>query len=201
MSFPKKLANKIKSSDFRPDLVIAIGQGEYVPARVVCDFLLHNLLTSIKIEHWDIAACKRPEAAVRFPLAVDVHEHRILIIDNVTDTGDTIRVAMSYAKGVGAGEIKTRVLQHKMSSSFVPDFCADVVKEWRFIIYPWAVHEDLIGFTGKILSGEMQTSEDIRAKLKEQYGLVVNENYLKEILDDLIGGEKAEKRGGKYRKI
>ncbi len=51
----------------------------------------------------------------------------------------------------------------------------------RWIIYPWAAHEDLIGFTGKILSREMQTSEDIRAKLKEQYGLVVNENYLKEI--------------------
>jgi hypoxanthine phosphoribosyltransferase len=92
----RKLASVIKSSGFRPDLVIAIGRGGYVPARIVCDFLLHSLLTSIKIEHWDIAACKRPEAAVRFPLAVDVQDQSILIIDDVTDTGDTLRAALDY---------------------------------------------------------------------------------------------------------
>lgn len=197
----RKLANKIKSSGFRPDLVIAIGRGGYVPARVVCDFLLHSLLTSIKIEHWDIAACKRPEATVRFPLAVDVHDQRILIIDDVTDTGDTLRTAVDYVKGLGAGEIKTGVLQHKITSSFVPDFCAEVKREWNWIIYPWAAHEDLVGFTEKVLSEELCTSEDISDRLKEQYGLAMDENGLKEVLDDLIGMGKAEKWGVKYRKI
>jgi hypoxanthine phosphoribosyltransferase len=197
----KKLANKIKPSGFRSDLVIAIGRGGYVPARVVCDFLLHSLLTSIKIEHWDIAACKRQEAAVRFPLAVDVHDQRILIIDDVTDTGDTLKAAVGYVKGLGAGEIKTGVLQHKITSSFVPDFCADVIREWIWIIYPWAAHEDLVGFTEKVLSEELCTSEDIRDRLKEQYALVVDEDSLKEVLDDLIGMGKADRLGGKYRKI
>lgn len=198
----RKLANKIKSSGFRPDLVIAIGRGGYVPARVVCDFLLHSLLTSIKIEHWDIAACRRPEATVRFPLAVDVHDQRILIIDDVTDTGDTLRTAVGYVNGLGAVEIKTGVLQHKITSSFVPDFCAEVKREWVWIIYPWAAHEDLVGFAEKVLSEELCTSEDIRDRLKEQYGLVMDENGLKEVLDDLIGMGKAEKWGVKYnRKI
>jgi uncharacterized protein len=125
----RKLARVIKSSAFRPDLVIAIGRGGYVPARIVCDFLLHSLLISIKIEHWDIAACKRPEAAVRFPLAVDVRNQKVLIIDDVTDTGDTLRAALDYVKALGAGETKTGVMQHKTTSSVVPDFYADVIKE------------------------------------------------------------------------
>jgi hypothetical protein len=62
----RRLARQIKSSGFRLDLVVAIGRGGYVPARIVCDVLLHNLLTSIKVEHWDIAACKRPEAKFAF---------------------------------------------------------------------------------------------------------------------------------------
>jgi len=37
-------AYRIKQSGFRPDLVIAIGRGGYVPARVVCDVLLHACL-------------------------------------------------------------------------------------------------------------------------------------------------------------
>ncbi|HUS76007.1 MAG TPA: phosphoribosyltransferase [Methanothrix sp.] len=197
----RKLAQEIKLSGFRPHLVIAIGRGGYVPARIVCDFLLHNLLTSIKIEHWDIAACKRPEAAVRFPLAVDVQDQSILIIDDVTDTGDTLRAALDYVKALGAGEAKTGVMQHKTTSSVVPDFYADVVKDWRWIIYPWAAHEDLVGFTEKVLSSELATGEQIRARLKEQYMLDVDENGLAEVLDDLIEMKKAEKSQEKYRKI
>jgi uncharacterized protein len=199
--FARNLASKIKSSDFRPDLVIAIGRGGYVPARVVCDFLLHSLLTSIKIEHWDIAATKRQEATVRFPLAVNVHDKKILIIDDITDTGDTLRTAVGYVKGLGAGEIKTGVLQHKIASSFVPDFYADVIREWKWIIYPWAAHEDLVGFAEKVLSLEPLSSMDIRDQLKEQYGLVVDDACLKEVLDDLIRMGSAEKRGLKYGKI
>lgn len=197
----RKLASKIKSSGYRPDLVIAIGRGGYVPARVVCDFLLHSLLTSIKIEHWDIAACRRAKVTVRFPLAVDIHDQRILIIDDVTDTGDTLKTAVDYVKGLGAGEIKTGVLQHKTTSSFVPDFCAEVIREWIWIIYPWAAHEDLVGFAEKVLSEEPSTSKDIRDKLKVQYGLAIDKGCLKEVLDDLIGMGKAEKWGVKYRKI
>lgn len=197
----RKLAKEIKSSRFRPDLVIAIGRGGFVPARIVCDFLLHSLLTSIKIEHWDIAACKRPEAAVRFPLAVDVQDQSILIIDDVTDTGDTLRAALDYVKSLGAGETKTGVMQHKTTSSVVPDFYADIIKDWRWIIYPWAAHEDLVGFTEKVLSVELETREQIRARLKEQYTLVLDENCLTEVLDDLIEMKKAEKIQAKYRKI
>lgn len=197
----RKLARVIKSSGFRPDLIIAIGRGGYVPARIVCDFLLHSLLTSIKIEHWDIAACKRPEAAVRFPLAVDVQDQSILIIDDVTDTGDTLRAALDYLKSLGAGETKTGVMQHKTTSSVVPDFYADIIKDWRWIIYPWAAHEDLVGFTEKVLSVELATRDQIRARLKEQYTLVVDENSLTEVLDDLIEMKKAEKIQEKYRKI
>ena len=196
----RTLARQIKSSGFRPHLVIAIGRGGYVPARIVCDFLLHSLLTSIKIEHWDIAACKRPEAAVRFPLAVDVRDQSILIIDDVTDTGDTLKAALHYVKALGATEAKTGVMQHKTTSSVVPDFYADVIKDWRWIIYPWAAHEDLVGFTEKVLSSELATGEQIRARLKEQYELSVDENGLAEVLDDLIDMKKAEKSQEKYRK-
>ncbi|VVB72619.1 Xanthine phosphoribosyltransferase [uncultured archaeon] len=197
----RKLAHIIKSSGFHPDLVIAIGRGGYVPARIVCDFLLHSLLTSIKIEHWDIAACMREQATVRFPLAVDVHDQRILIIDDVTDTGETLRTAVCYVKGQGAGEIRTAVLQHKTKSPFVPDFYADEVREWRWIIYPWAAHEDLVGFAEKVLSFDLCSSGDIRHRMEEQYGLVMDEESLRDVLDDLIGMNRVEMREGMYRKI
>jgi hypothetical protein len=196
----RKMARMIKSSGFRPDLVVAIGRGGYVPARIVCDILLHSLLTSIKIEHWDIAACKRPEALVRFPLAVDVSGQKILIVDDVTDTGDTLRAAIDYVRSLGACEIRTAVMQHKTTSTIQPDFFADLISEWRWIIYPWAAHEDLLGFTEKTLSSEPATIEQIGSGLMDRYRLAVDCESLREILADLVEMKKAEMLHEMYRK-
>ncbi|MDD4651508.1 MAG: phosphoribosyltransferase [Methanothrix sp.] len=195
----RKLACKIKSSGFHPDLIIAIGRGGYVPARIVSDFLLHSLLTSIKVEHWDNAACKRPEAAVRFPLAVDIQGQKILIVDDVTDTGETLKVTVDYVRSLHAGEIRTSVMQHKIVSPIVPDFYAEVITEWRWIIYPWAAHEDLVGFTEKVLDNRPATIEQICEKLKERYSLVVDEKEMPEILADLMAMKKAERCGDRYK--
>ena len=190
----RRLAYEIKRSGFRPDLIVAIGRGGYVPARVVSDFLLFSLLASIKIEHWDTAACERPLASVRFPLAVDVQSQKVLIIDDVTDTGKTLRTAVDYMKGLGAADIRTGVLQHKTVSPFVPDYYAEKVAEWRWIIYPWAAHEDLVGLAERVLSEEDQSAREIGERLKERYGLILEESTLLEVVEELVQMGKVESR-------
>ena len=195
----RDLADNIKSSGYRPDLVIAIGRGGYVPARVVCDFLLHNLLTSMKVEHWGIAAQKKDKAQVRFPLAVDVRGQKVLIVDDVTDTGDTLQIAVSYVEGFAPQEIKTGVLQHKTTSSFEPDYYAEKITQWKWIIYPWAVHEDLVGFVEKVLSEDLVSLEAVGAELARRYLIVVDVTELEGALEDLSALGKAEKKGSLYR--
>jgi hypothetical protein len=190
----RRLAYEIKRSGFRPDLIVAIGRGGYVPARVVSDFLLFSLLASIKIEHWDTAACKRARATVRFPLAVDARGLKVLIIDDVTDTGETMRTAVDYMKGLGAAEIRTGVLQHKTVSPFVPDYYGEVVTEWRWIIYPWAAHEDLVGLAERVLSEEDLSTGEIGERLKGRYGLILEESTLFEVVEELVQMGKVEIR-------
>ena len=57
----KQLATAIRDAGYQPDIIIAIGRGGYVPARVVCDYLLHDMLTSIRIRHWGVAAEEKPQ--------------------------------------------------------------------------------------------------------------------------------------------
>jgi hypoxanthine phosphoribosyltransferase len=168
---------------------------------VVSDFLLFSLLASIKIEHWDTAACERPQASVRFPLAVDVQSQKVLIIDDVTDTGKTLRTAVDYMKELGAAEVRTGVLQHKTVSPFVPDYYAEKVAEWRWIIYPWAAHEDLVGLAERILSEEDLSTGEIGERLKGRYGLILEESTLLEVVEELVAMGKVEIRDERYRKI
>ncbi len=184
-SLAKILARKIKSSGFKPDLVIGIARGGLVPARIVCDFLLQKDLAAIKVEHWGIAATLG-KARIKFPLSIeiDISGKKILVVDDVADTGDTFSVIMDYIKGKAPSEVKTAVLHYKTCSTCVPDYWAEKQDEWKWIIYPWAVYEDLTGFIKRVLASPM-TDEAIRKALKSNFDIRISKNDLLEILNDM----------------
>lgn len=193
------LAEKIKSSAYWPDLVIAIGRGGYIPARVVCDFMLFDLLTSIKVEHWGVAAQKKDQAEVRFPLSVDVSGKKVLIVDDITDTGDTLKTAVNYVGGLGATEIRTAVLQHKISSLFQPNYYGEKITVWKWVIYPWAAHEDIVGFAERVLCEKPLSAGELSAELKRRYQIELKKTDLDEILKDLLNLGKANKQDSIYK--
>lgn len=194
------LARKIKASGYMPDLIVAIGRGGYVPGRLVSDFLLFNDLTSMKIEHYTRAADMLEETRIKFPIPVEIIGKKVLIVDDVTDTGETLKLAVDYALSLNPASFRTAVLQHKTCSAFTPDFYAQKVLKWRWIIYPWARYEDLAGFTEKIIQNGFLDLSQIVAEFKHRYGLDLKETEILEILDDLTErGEIEFLKGDKLR--
>ncbi len=193
----KILARKIKSSGFKADLVIGIARGGLVPARVVCDFLLQKDLAAIKVEHWGIAATLG-KARIKFPLPIDISGKKILVVDDVADTGDTFSVIMDYIKDKNPSEVKTAVLHYKTCSTCVPDYWAEMQEKWMWIIYPWAVYEDLTGFIKKVLLKPM-THEEIRKALKNNFGIKISRKDLSEMLNDMqAAGDLRKMKKGSY---
>lgn len=187
----KILALKIKKSEFKPDIVIGIARGGLVPARVVCDFLLQKDLAAIKVEHWGIAAT-RGKAEIKFPLPIDISGKKVLIVDDVVDTGDTYSVTMDHVNGKNPSEIKSAVLHYKTCSTFVPDYWAEKQDEWKWIIYPWAVYEDLTGFIERVLIKPMAHGE-IRKALKNNFDISISKKYLVEMLNDMHAAGRIQK--------
>jgi len=194
----RELACRIRSSGFHPQMVIAIGRGGFVPARVICDSLLISNLTSIKVEHWGVAAREMQEARVRYPLSVDVKGLKLLIVDDVTDTGETLKSALKHVEERGSQEVRTAVLQHKTSSELVPDHYAELVLDWKWIIYPWAAHEDLVGFTEKVLGREGLSLQDIQTNLLRRYTLRISNDSLTEVLKELMRMGRLVEKDGVY---
>ncbi len=107
---------------------------------------------------------------------------------------------MGYIRGLGAGEIRTGVLQHKTCSCFAPDYFSEMIKDWRWIIYPWAAHEDLVGFAEKVLAEQPLSIDQIRLELKDRYSLQVDEEVISEVLEDLISMKKVDRQDHRYKK-
>lgn len=181
----KRLSESIKDSGYEPDIVVAIGRGGYVPARILCDYLLIRDLTSIKVEHWGIAATEAEKAVIKFPLCADIKNKEVLLVDDITDTGDTLRVSLEYLKTFKPKGIKTAVLIHKTCSVIIPDYFVKMVTKWRWIIFPWHIYEDLTGFIKRIKDMGIYGEDEIIREIRERYSIIVDINTIKDVLLEL----------------
>ncbi len=190
----KKLARKIKASGFIPDIIIGVSRGGLVPARIVCDILLQKDLAAIKVEHWGIASTSGT-ARIKFPLPEEagISGKKVLIVDDVADTGDTYNVIVEHLKEKSPAEIRTAVLQYKTCSTFVPDYWGEKHDAWKWIIYPWALYEDMTGFIKKVLEKPM-TREGIRKSLKSGFDIKISRKELHEILRDMSREGKVRRK-------
>lgn len=180
----KKLSRMIQDSAYNPHIVIAIGRGGLVPARILCDYMHIKDLTTIKVEHWGIAATPDEKAVIKFPLNADIKDKKVLLVDDITDTGDTLRVSIEYLKGFKPKGIRTAVLLHKTSSDVIPDYYVKKIAKWRWITFPWHVWEDLTSFIKKIKECGIYSIKDIRRELKNRYCIDITIETIREILSE-----------------
>jgi hypoxanthine phosphoribosyltransferase len=181
----KELSRRVRDSGFVPDMVVAIGRGGLVPARVLCDYLRIKDLTTIKVEHWGIAATPDEKARIRFPLCADIAKRRVLLVDDITDTGETLELSSAYLREFGPEEVRTAVLIHKAAATFEPTYYVTKHRAWRWVIFPWHLWEDVTGFIEILRDEGVRGEECIRDELKKRYALHVRIETIMEILEEL----------------
>lgn len=166
----RELALRIRDSGYRPDMVVAIARGGVVPARVLCDYLDVMEMNYVRIEHYR-ARKMAPQARVKYPLNASVDNLRILVVDDICDTGDSFIAAIEHLREKGAPlEVRTCAMQYKTVSKFVPEYYVEEITEWRWVTYPWAVVEDL----GELIeNGGLLESDagQIARVMRERYGI------------------------------
>lgn len=178
----RELAKKIKESKFKPDVIVAIARGGWIPARILADFLLIKELYSVKAEHWGIVATVTGKAKITQPLTVDLSGRKVLVVDDVADTGETVEIVAKHVREKGAKEVKTAVIDFKHTSKFVPDYYAREMERWAWIVYPWSLYEDVKDLIAKL--DEKEDVEEIVRKLKEKFNLKVERSVVEEVLKD-----------------
>ena len=152
----RNVSNAVKRDDFEPDVVVALARGGWFAGRCICDFLGLDDLTSLKMEHYVGAADKADEPRIRYPMPEgSVEDKDVLIIDDIADTGGSIRRAEEYVEERDAGTVRTATLQLLDTSEFDPDFVGERLETWTWVVYPWNFIEDMID----IISGAMDRAE------------------------------------------
>ncbi len=184
-----KISTSVKKSGFRPDAIVAIGRGGWVPGRLISDFLGIRELYNVKAEYWDVAQT-REDAVITQPINIEIKGKRILVVDDVADTGKTLNVVISHLRKAGAAEIRTAVLQYKKTSKFSPDYSGEVLKKWVWVVYPWGLVETVAAFMQKIDGHCVKGDEEVVEELKNRFNLLIS-TELVQIARDVLEVEKS----------
>jgi len=175
------LASKIRKANFKPDVIVGISRGGWPPARIMSDLLENPELANVKAEFYLDVAKTKSEPVITQPVSVAVHGKKILIVDDVADTGKSLRLVRSHIKEQGATDVKIATIYYKPWSVVTPDWYERKTSHW--IIFPWERKETVRNVVEKFKS-EGKTVEEAKETLI-RYGLdrKLMERFVKEILE------------------
>ena len=182
-NYAYQTAIKIRQSGWRPDVIVGVARGGWVHARLQCDLLGVKELYSVKVDHWGVTATKDGKAKLTIPLTGDVKGKRVLVVDDITDTGESLTMAVNHIKEHDPADVKSATLMHIAGSKFVPDYFG-VEVSWAWEIWPWNFYEDLNALILKIFEGEkvdeMSTME-LKKHLREYNNIVLSDEVLSKV--------------------
>ena len=123
----KKLAEKIRSG-FQPDLIVGITRGGAVPARLLSRELNTKNMHGISIEKVG------GERKVVTDLQIDLSGEKVLLVEDMLETGRSLIVAKKYLENKGA-EVKTACLYIMPQSEIKPDYFLSRIE--NAAKFPW----------------------------------------------------------------
>jgi hypoxanthine phosphoribosyltransferase len=182
-NYAYQTATRVKTSGWKPDAIVGIARGGWVHARIQCDLLGVKDLFSVKVDHWGVTATKDGKAKLTCPLTGDVVGKNVLVVDDITDTGESLTMAVNHVKESKPSEVKSATLMHIAGSKFVPDYYG-VEVAWAWEIWPWNFYEDLTSLITKIFQGEKVnelSTMELKKHLREYNNVVISDDQLSKI--------------------
>lgn len=126
------LANTLKQK-YDPDIIVGVARGGLFPAVRLSHLMGDKTLRIIHVKYYKSVnlRMKKPE------LLADVGrlKGKVLVVDDVADTGTTLEFVIKHIKRKGAKEVKVATIAMKPHSTFKPDFFVFKTNKW--IIFPW----------------------------------------------------------------
>lgn len=139
-------------AEFDPQLILAVGRGGFYPGALIAHILrtdIYPVYLSRRVR--DEVRRRKPRWLVKPPKAVK--GRRVLVVDEICDTGETLVKIRKRVEKLGAKTVRTAVLYAHSHGADVPDFVglvsdALILNPWDREIYAdggFAMHPEYVG--------------------------------------------------------
>ena len=134
----RELAQQVADSGYQVEIVIAIARGGMLLAGSISYALGVKACGALNVEFYTGVDARLSEPVILPPMldAVSLAGKRILIVDDVSDSGHTLALVIRRVKASGA-EVRTAVLYTKPRTVQEADYTWRRTDKW--INFPWSV--------------------------------------------------------------
>jgi len=174
-------AEKILQSGFKPDIAVGITKGGWIPARVLSDLLEIPELASLGVEFYLGVAETRDEPVLTQRVSAVVSGKKVLLVDDVADTGKSLKLAKEHVLQQGAAEVRIATLYYKPLSVAKPDYYEKETRHW--VVFPWETKETIRKIVEKYRHKSVinvETAKLVKAGLPKQLA----DRLLKEVPEE-----------------
>ena len=147
----EKLAIQIEESKYRPDILVGIMRGA-APMIDVLSRIFKLKCANLAVESYSGKGIEDEQGDIVFSREMSSIAPnmggRILLCDDLSDTGITFNKSIDWLKKYGPikdkiEEIKTATLWKKKKSTFEPDYCAVKLPDNPWIVQPFEIYEEV----------------------------------------------------------
>jgi hypoxanthine phosphoribosyltransferase len=124
----------IAVAPFDPEIILAVGRGGFYPGTLIAHLLraeIYPVRLSRRVN--DIVRYERPQWLVRPPALVK--DRRVLVVDEIASTGETITQVKAEVERLGAAEVRSAVLYAHTWGTVTPDYIGLITD--ALILNPW----------------------------------------------------------------
>lgn len=156
----QSIADQILTSETPFATIIAIGRGGLTFGHLLSDFLRIPICSITIQSYTDIK--KQGEVKITEGLSSRIAGKRVLLVDDIADSGATLKRATSYLRRFRPESIAIATLFYKPHSTVRPDYFAKQTDLW--ILQPFEVTEWVTTFSTK-MKKEGASEKDIQSFL------------------------------------
>ncbi len=170
------LGRKIEES-YKPDILIAIARGGWVVGRIISDLLEVNKVASIGVRFYKDVGIRDLKPEITQPLSVTVKDQKVLIVDDVADTGETIELVRKHVLEDNPQSVKIAVVYVKPWCKAKIDYYVKKTNKW--IVFPYEQMETISHLVKKMRLKGLEESE--------VYTAIVNLGFDEHIVKKILG--------------
>jgi hypoxanthine phosphoribosyltransferase len=168
------LEASVRAAGHPPQTVVALTRGGWAPARLLADRLGVKRLLALRTQHWGITATRDGHAELTEGLATPLRGESVLVVDDITDTGESLALAAEHVHALGPDRLETATCLHITQAKFTPTYHAETIERdhWVWVVFPWTYWEDLRTLAGRAYD-ETQSAAKAHRVLADRCGLKV----------------------------
>ncbi|MDH5793661.1 MAG: phosphoribosyltransferase [Candidatus Bathyarchaeota archaeon] len=176
------LVEKIRKNGFKPDIIVGVSRGGWPPARVLSDLMSNPNLANVRAEFYLGVAETKEEPVLTQPVSMEVAGKKVLVVDEVADTGKSLKLVKEHVIEKGATEVKIATVYYKPWSIVKPDYYEKETSCW--IVFPWEIKETVRKIVKKREKTGKPIGEEAAKLVKAGISPRLVEKFLKEILEE-----------------